>query len=96
MVKETTYVRPTFLKNPIGGPRKTEVRRNVGSFLDDWKSKKKQYRAPLDMLPDFFWFLGKKIPEFKSLKRVDIATSDSTTSSIYHILRRAIEDRVKK
>ena len=88
--------RPSWLNEPIKQPHSHLAKTNVGSFLDAQQNKGKGSKSALDLLPGFFQYLGRKNPDFASVKREDISTSDKTTATIYDVLNKSIKKRAKK
>jgi len=92
MTKSTPNKEPDFLAQKISSTHKGAAKRCIGSFLDTWKSKHRNYASAKEMLPEFIMFLAKHHAEFKGIKPGMLDLNDSCTRSLYDILYRGVND----
>ena len=96
MVKKLPKQRPKWLKKGVTPTMQTVARTSVGSYIDTVWPKMKKCKTVLPLLHGFFDYLGTKDPAFKKVEPEDLATSDTTTSVLYNLLKKQWKLRKKR
>ena len=88
MVKKVAVKRPKWLRKDVTPKIQSLARTNVGSYLDTVWPEKKKLKTVLPLLHGFFEYLRTKDQTIKKVEPEDLATNDTTTSVIYHMLKK--------